>query len=264
MKDFKVGIIQINSKTDKRENLNKMENMVRDLTKNGADVVALPEMWNSPYQYEYYKKFSEEDFGETYHAMSRAAKENNIYLVGGSIPIRDENKIYNRSYVFNRDGKEIYRYSKINLFDIEGFKESSTISAGKTLGAFHTEFGIFGLAICFDLRFPEIFQRLTEMGSEVIFVPSAFSYKTGKRDLELLNRARAVDTQCYFISPSIARDDELSKHTFSHSFVISPHGEVLLDLGEEEKTEIVDILASEVQRERKFIPLKKSRKNRSL
>ncbi len=264
MKDFKVGIIQINSNRDKKENLKKMEDMVNKATKKGADVVALPEMWNCPYQYVYYKKFSEEDFGETYLTMSRVAKENNIYLVGGSIPIKNNDKIYNRAYVFNREGREIYRYSKMNLFDIEGFKESSTISAGKTLGAFHTEFGIFGLAICFDLRFPEIFQRLTEMGSEVIFVPSAFSYKTGKRDLELLNRARAVDNQCYFISPSIARDDGLSKNTFSHSLVISPQGEVLLDLQTGEGVEVVDILASAVEREREFIPLKKSRLNRSL
>lgn len=263
MKDFKVGVIQINSKDNKKENLLKMEKLVKEAVEKGADVVALPEMWNCPYQYSFFKKFSEEDFGETYEIMSKVARENDIYLIGGSIPVKYGDKIYNRAYVFNREGREIYRYSKMNLFDIEGFKESDTISSGKTLGAFQTEYGIFGLAICFDLRFPEIFERLRELGSEVIFVPSAFSYKTGKRDLELLNRARAVDNQCYFVSPSIARDELLSKNTYSHSYIISPQGEILLNLGEDERVEVIELKAEEIVKERGFIPLKNARENRS-
>ena len=123
MKDFNVGILQLPTTGDKDKNLNTMEEFVLIAKKKGADVICLPEMWNCPYQNSYFKKFSEEDFGKTYKKMSEVAKNNKIYLIGGSIPIKSGGKIYNRSYVFDKDGREIYRYSKINLFDIENHLE---------------------------------------------------------------------------------------------------------------------------------------------
>ena len=262
MKDFKVGIIQLPAKGDKKENLKTMEEYVALVKKEGADVVCLPEMWNCPYQNSYFTKFAEEDFGETYEMMSQVAKENRVYLIGGSIPIKSGDKIYNRSYVFDKSGKEIYMYSKINLLDIEGYKESDTISAGKSIGVFETEYGIFGLAICFDLRFPELFQSFRDFGAEVIFVPSTFMKKTGERHFHLLNQARAVDTQCYIVSPAIARDHELSKNAYAHSLCVAPGGEIEVDLGEEKNLAIVKLENEKIKREREKLPLEVSRRNR--
>ncbi len=262
MKDFNVGIIQLPATGDKNKNLKTMEEYVSRAKKEGADVVCLPEMWNCPYQNSYFTKFAEEDFGETYKKMSQVAKENCIYLIGGSIPIKSGDKIYNRSYVFDKNGNEIYRYSKINLFDIEDYKESDTISAGKSLGVFETEYGIFGLAICFDLRFPELFQSFRDFGAEVIFVPSTFMKKTGERHFHLLNRARAVDTQCYIVSPTIARDHGLSKNAYAHSLCLAPGGEIEIDLGEEENLAVVKLENEKIKREREKLPLEVSRQNR--
>lgn len=262
MKDFNVGIIQLPATGDKNKNLKTMEEYVSRSKKEGADVVCLPEMWNCPYQNSYFTKFAEEDFCETYKKMSQVAKENGVYLIGGSIPIKFGDKIYNRSYVFDKSGNEIYRYSKINLFDIEGYKESDTISAGKSLGVFETEYGIFGLAICFDLRFPELFQSFRDFGAEVIFVPSTFMKKTGERHFHLLNRARAVDTQCYIVSPTIARDHDLSKNAYAHSLCLAPGGEIEIDLGEEENLAVVKLENEKIKREREKLPLEVSRQNR--
>lgn len=262
MKDFNVGIIQLPATGDKNKNLKTMEEYVSRAKKEGADVICLPEMWTCPYQNSYFTKFAEEDFGKTYKKMSQVAKENGVYLIGGSIPIKSGDKIYNRSYVFDKSGNEIYRYSKINLFDIEDYKESDTISAGKSLGVFETEYGIFGLAICFDLRFPELFQSFRDFGAEVIFVPSTFMKKTGERHFHLLNQARAVDTQCYIVSPAIARDHELSKNAYAHSLCVAPGGEIEIDLGEEENLAIVKLENEKIKREREKLPLEVSRQNR--
>lgn len=264
MKDFNIGIIQLSATDDKEKNLKAMEKYASSAKNEGADVICLPEMWNCPYQNSYFTKFAEEDFGETYKKMSEVARKNKVYLIGGSIPIKCGEKIYNRAYVFDKSGREIYKYSKINLFDIEGYKESDTISGGKTLGVFETEYGIFGLAICFDLRFPELFQSFRDYGAEVIFVPSTFMKKTGEVHFHLLNRARAVDTQCYIISPAIARDAKLSKNAYAHSLCVSPSGEIIADLGEEENLAIVKLENEKVKREREKLPLEVSRKNRKL
>ncbi|MGF0095611.1 carbon-nitrogen hydrolase family protein [Peptoniphilus sp. SGI.035] len=264
MKDFNVGIIQLPATGDKEKNLKTMEEYISCAKNKGADVICLPEMWNCPYQNSYFTKFAEEDFGKTYKKMSEVARKNKVYLIGGSIPIKSGEKIYNRSYVFDKEGKEIYRYSKINLFDIEGYRESDTISGGKSLGVFETEYGIFGLAICFDLRFPELFQSFRDYGAEVIFVPSTFMKKTGEVHFHLLNRARAVDTQCYIISPAIARDAKLSKNAYAHSLCVSPSGEIITDLGEEENMLVIKIEKEKVKREREKFPLEISRKNRKL
>ncbi|MCI5643774.1 MAG: carbon-nitrogen hydrolase family protein [Peptoniphilus sp.] len=264
MKDFNIGIIQLSATDDKEKNLKAMEKYASSAKNEGADVICLPEMWNCPYQNSYFTKFAEEDFGETYKKMSEVARKNKVYLIGGSIPIKCGEKIYNRAYVFDKSGREIYKYSKINLFDIEGYKESDTISGGKTLGVFETEYGIFGLAICFDLRFPELFQSFRDYGAEVIFVPSTFMKKTGEVHFHLLNRARAVDTQCYIISPAIARDAKLSKNAYAHSLCVSPSGEIIADLGEEENMRVIKIEKEKVKREREKFPLEISRKNRKL
>lgn len=262
MKDFNVGVVQLGATGDKDVNIKKMEESVKKAKELGAGIVALPEMWNCPYQNSYFPKFAEEEKGKTYEKMSKAARENGVYLVGGSIPIKNGDKIYNKSFVFNREGEEIYSYSKIHLFDIEGFSESDTISSGKRLGLFETEFGNFGLAICFDLRFFELFESMKNLGAEVFFVPSSFSIKTGEKAFHVLNRARAIDNQSYFISPAIARDDDLSKNAYSHSLVVAPDGEVILDMGTEDGVKVVEIKREVIEKEKKFMPLDKSRENR--
>lgn len=262
MKNFNVGVVQIATTDCKDKNIEKMRHFVKEASASGADLVVLPEMWNCPYQNSFFPKFAEEEFSKSYQAMASVAKENSLYLVGGSIPVRVGEKIYNRSYVFDRNGREIYRYSKVNLFDIKGFQESKNISAGKSVGVFETEYGIFGLCICYDLRFPEMFQEMADFGAEVIFSPSTFTIKTGEMHWNLLTRARAVDNECFIVTSSIARDTELCKNAYGHSNVVSPFGEIIQDFGIKEGIMVMELDAELVEQMREQFPLLQSRLQR--
>ncbi|MGI5949484.1 carbon-nitrogen hydrolase family protein [Peptoniphilus sp.] len=264
MKDFKVGVVQLKATDDKDENIANMVDKVKRAAELGADVVALPEMWNCPYQNSYFPVFAEEEKGKSYLAMQKAAIDNDVYLVGGSIPIRKGDKVYNRAFVFNREGEEIHAYSKIHLFDIEGFSESDTITAGKSLGVFETEYGNFGLAICFDLRFNEMFEALKNLGAEAIFVPSTFSLRTGESAYHVLNRVRAIDNQVYIVTPAMARDEGLSRNAYAHSLVVEPNGKVILDMGEDPGIKIVELKQEVIDKEKKYMPLDRSRRERKM
>lgn len=262
MKKIKVGVVQMATTDKKEENWQKMKEFVAEAAKSGAQLVLLPEMWNCPYQNSFFSTFAEEGKSHSYQLMAQVAKEQGIYLVGGSIPVKERDKIYNRAYVFNPQGEEIYQYSKVNLFDIKGFQESKDISAGKHIGVFETEYGVFGLCICYDLRFPELFMQMVNFGAEVIFAPSTFTKKTGEMHWELLTRARAVDNECFVVTASIARDEFLCRNAYGHSNIITPYGEVVKDLGTEAGVCVVELEPNLVEEMRKKIPLLQSRLQR--
>lgn len=270
MKEFKCAVVQISAKGNKDENLKRAERMIKEAAHKGADLVVLPEMWNCPYRNDYFIKFAEEKEGKSYEFMKKIAKEEDIILIGGSIPIKAGlEKAYNESFIFDRNGREIYSYRKTNLFDvnIEGkvnFKESKNIVAGNKLDVFDTEFGKLGIVICYDLRFPELFEKMKKSGAKVFFIPGTFTVATGEKHWELLLRARAVDYQSFVVGASIARDEELSKNAYGHSMIINPMGEQIVSLGEGEGIIITNIDLKEVEDIRKSIPIDESRKNREI
>ena len=188
------------------------------------------------------------------------AKEHAIYVVGGSIPQIRDNKIYNTSYTFDRQGNEIHDYSKTHLFDIQvdggqSFRESDTLTPGNGMGVFQTEFGLFGLGICFDVRFQNDWQMLQKQGALVCIVPGAFNLTTGPAHWELLFRARAVDNQLFMVGVSPARDLDFSYHAYGHSLVTDPWGSVLVQLGSEEGIAIVSVDLDRVASVRRQIPI---------
>ena len=155
---MEIALLQMMVKEDKETNLERAEELVKKAAQGGADVAVLPEMFNCPYNNAYFREYSEPKGGETYRRLANMAKENAIYVVGGSIPQIRGNNIYNTSYTFDRQGNELHEYSKTHLFDIQvdggqAFKESDTLTPGDGLRVFQTEFGLFGLGICFDIRF---------------------------------------------------------------------------------------------------------------
>ena len=264
MRKFKLGIVQICAKDNKDRNIKRCEELVRLAVDQGSDVVLLPEMWNCPYQNEYFPKFAEEKHGKTYKFMKDLAAELKIILVGGSIPIIEDGKIYNESFVFNKKGEEISSYKKIYMFDIlfedgKEFRESDTIEPGKTVTCFDTEYGRFGIAICYDLRFPEFFNLMHKMGAEGFFLPATFTKRTGEKHWELLLRARAVDFQSYVFGASMARDNELSSNVFGHSRIIGPGGEILASIDEKEGVITGDIDMDKVKENKKLFPIERSR-----
>jgi predicted amidohydrolase len=262
MNKLKAALLQTNVYDNKERNIENAIKLVEKVSKEGADIAVLPEMFCCPYDNSYFRKFSEEAGGPVYRAMSEAAKESGIYLVAGTIPELEDGKVYNTAYVFNKNGEQIARHRKMHLFDIDVkggqyFKESDTFTPGRDVTVFETEFCKMGLAICYDIRFPELSRLMAAEGAEVIIYPAAFNMTTGPAHWELSFRARALDNQVYTIGVAPARDMKASYHSYGNSIVASPWGNILNRLDENFGYIIQEIDLDYVKKVREELPLLK-------
>jgi predicted amidohydrolase len=226
----------------------------------GAEMAILPEMFNCPYSNAFFSRYAEPRGGPTWQAMSACARENRILLVAGTFPEVDGGKIYNTSFVFDRQGEQIARHRKMHLFDIDivggqRFFESETFSPGGEITVFETGFGKFGLCVCFDIRFPELCRLMALEGARAIIAPGAFNMTTGPAHWELVFRQRAVDNQLFTVGVSPARDENGEYVSYGNSLVCSPWGEVLYRAGAEETTLLAEIDLSLNERIREQLPL---------
>lgn len=266
MNKFKAALLQTKVYDEKQKNIDCVINLIERVSKEGADIAILPEMFCCPYNNVFFREYGEEEKGIAYKALSDAAKNNNIYVVGGSIPELDGDKVYNTSYVFNRNGEQIGKHRKMHLFDIdiEGgqyFKESDVLSSGVEVTVFDTEFCKIGLAICYDIRFPELSRFMALEGADVIIVPGAFNMTTGPAHWEILFKGRALDNQVYTIGVAPARDYEASYHSYGNSIVVSPWGDIINRMDEKEGYIIQEIDLDIVKKVRRELPLLKHIRN---
>lgn len=262
---FQLALCQMNVSMDKKQNLSNAETMVRRAAEKGAEVISLPEMFNCPYSNEYFREYAEPENGETAQLLSAISKELKIILIGGSIPEICEDKVYNTSYAFNKDGELIGKHRKIHLFDIDvtggiRFMESETLTAGEDMSILDTEFGKIGVAICYDVRFPELFRKMTLAGCKLILLPAAFNMTTGPAHWELTMRARALDNQIYFAAISPARNTKGPYQAYGNSCVVDPWGEICGKTGARESIVYAEIDYKYVDDIRSQLPLLKHRK----
>ncbi len=193
--------------------------------------------------------------------LSSAAARHGVYLIGGSIPEKDDTgKVYNTCVAFGPDGAILAKHRKMHLFDIDvpgriTFKESDTLTAGSELAYFDTPYGRVGLGICYDLRFPYLAMLLRQAGCSILVYPGAFNLTTGPAHWELLQRGRALDTQCYVAAASIARNPSSSYQAWGHSTVINPWGEVVATTDEQPSTVYADLRMNRVTEIRAQIPV---------
>lgn len=266
MKNIKVALIQMKVIDNKDKNLAKAEKLINKAVKNEVDFVMLPEMFNCPYQNEKFPEYAEKEGEKSWQFLADIAQKNDIYLVGGSIPEKDnKDNIYNTSYVFNKKGEEIAKHRKMHLFDIdvEGgqtFKESDTLTAGNEITTFTTPYGKMGIVVCYDLRFPELSALLSKKGVDFILVPGAFNMTTGPAHWELLFRSRALDNQVYTLGTAPARDKSQSYVSYGNSIIVSPWGEVIDRLGGEEDILIAELDLDYLEKVRKELPLLKHKR----
>jgi len=262
MNTVNIAMIQMKVVEDKNENISRAGEFIKEVVKKGADIVVLPEMFNCPYKTDNFPIYGEEEGGFSFTALAGFARDNKVYLVGGSIPESDMGKVYNTSYVFDRNGNRIGKHRKMHLFDIdvEGgqcFKESETLTPGMELNVFDTEFGKFGLAICYDFRFPEVGRILVQKGAKAIIVPAAFNMTTGPAHWEIMFRSRALDNQVYTMGAAPARDEKSCYTSYANSIVVSPWGDVVNRMDEEEGYIITKIDMDYVEKIRQELPLLK-------
>lgn len=276
---LKVALCQMNVIDNKEANIEKAIEMVKSAKLKGVNIAILGEMFNCPYENEKFIEYAEiEEDSKTLSRISEVSKELGIYVITGSIPekvidIQDSSninnqinkKIYNTSYVFNNKGEIIAKHRKIHLFDINvkgkiRFMESDTLTAGNKITVFDTPYCKIGLAICYDIRFPELSRLIALEGAEILVVPGAFNFTTGPLHWELLFRARAVDNQIFTIGVSPALNKEANYNAYGHSLAVNPWGKIIAQTGYDEEVIIVDLDLNELKKVREEIPVMKNRR----
>jgi predicted amidohydrolase len=233
----KCAAIQMASSPSVRANLLEADKLIAEAAKAGAKLVALPENFALMGVDEFDKVKQKEVFGTglIQDFLSNAAKKYGVWVVGGTIPLaaNDENKIRAACLIFNDLGDYVARYDKIHLFDVhlpdtgEEYLESTAIEAGDKPLVIDTPFGKLGVAVCYDLRFPELFRDMADLGVEIIVVPAAFTAETGAAHWEVLLRARAIENLCYLIAPGQGGFHLNGRKTYGHSMIVDPWGIVL-------------------------------------
>ena len=245
--NFNLSVIQLVSSACVKKNLTTVNKLLKQLSPQKDQLVLLPENALCFANRDSYLQLAETlGEGPCQSQLALLAEQYSCYLICGSFPIKSDinNKIYTTSLVFSPTGKLISHYHKIHLFDAEvadkqgTYKESDTFIAGQSLQTFDwkTEHGNYkvGLSICYDLRFPGLFQALREQGADILLLPAAFTQVTGKAHWLPLLQARAIENQCYLLAANQGGTHECGRQTYGHSMVISPWGEVLgeLNIGE--------------------------------
>lgn len=275
-KPVKLACIQLASGSDKAANLKHAAAEVAKAASAGSRLCVLPECFNSPYGTNFFPEYAEtlvpsppsEDQAPSYHALSRMASENNVYLVGGSIPeFNPETKKYhNTSLVFGPEGKLLATHRKVHLFDIDipgkiTFKESDVLSPGNEITIVDLpEYGKIAVAICYDIRFPELATIAARKGAFALVYPGAFNLTTGPLHWKLLAQARAVDNQIYVAMCSPARDMKGPYQAYGHSMILDPLAQVLAEAEDKESTVHAELNGEKLDETRRNIPLNNQRR----
>ena len=250
----------------KDEALQTVEEACKQAVRVEADFLTLPEMFCCPYETVNFPRYAEAEGGKVWSRCAALAKRYNIYISAGSVPeLGEAGEVYNTAYIFDRQGRQIAKHRKMHLFDIDvqggqSFKESDTLTAGRDITVFDTEFGAIGLCICYDFRFPELARLMVLKGAKVVFVPAAFNMTTGPAHWELMFRAQAMFNQCFAIGTAPARDLNATYHSWGHSIAVGPWGNVIAKMDEKEGYQLVELDLSEINSIRQQLPLIKHRR----
>lgn len=259
----RVATIQMHSGDDLQANLQQAGELIRQAANEGAEFVLLPE---------FFPLISDDDkakvglmekpgTGPLQDFLGQQATDNNIWLMGGTISIDcgETERIYNSCILYTPEGIASHSYNKIHLFDVsvdrdESYNESNSIAPGQDLVVANTPLGNFGMTVCYDLRFPEMYRKLVDMGANIFTVPAAFTYATGKRHWQMLLQARAVENLCFVIASNQTGNNTQTRRTWGHSMIIDPWGDVLACIEDEPGVAIAEIDLKRVTELRQSFP----------
>lgn len=237
---MKISLIQMNSISDKAANIRAATQLIEQaVAEERPDWISLPECFDFLGADRAAKFAAAEAFpgGPAYAAMQALAKKHGVFIHAGSILEKAEGgeRIHNTTVAFDRSGGEIARYRKIHMFDITApdgmqYRESASFAPGDAIVTYPCEDMIVGCSICYDLRFPDLFQRLVAKGAQMIALPAAFTLQTGTDHWEALCRARAIETQTYFCAAAQTGAHVVgneTRQTYGHSLIVDPWGHVI-------------------------------------
>ena len=237
MSNLRVACIQTNSKSDPNINIKEVSSLICEAKSDGAELITTPEVVGmlEPNREKALDKAQAENDHSVLREFRNLSKELSIWLLIGSISIKlSDSKLANRSFLINPAGQIIARYTKIHMFDVEvndgsTYKESTTYQPGTSACLARTPWGLVGLTICYDIRFPALYRDLAKAGARIIFIPSAFTEVTGEAHWHVLQRARAIENGCFIVSAAQTGIHEQKRKTYGHSIIIDPWGNVLAE-----------------------------------
>lgn len=233
-----IAVIQMCSSHIVEENLATAQQFITEAAHRQASIAVLPENFVIMGKSEFDKVKYKENIGTglIQNFLATMAKENNIWLVAGTIPLTtaQPNKVRAACLVYDNQGQVVSRYDKIHLFDAElnaqeTYQESASVEAGQDIAVIETPIGKVGLAVCFDIRFPGQFKMLAKLGAQIFIIPAAFTEKTGKAHWHVLMRARAIDTFSYVVGSAQGGCHSNQRETYGHSIIINPWGEIIAE-----------------------------------
>ena len=239
---FRVSCIQLKSNNNIQHNLKKTLKLIKKAISQKTNFILTPEVSSqfSLNKKELMNTCTTMDKDIYIKGIKKIAKKNNVWILIGSLVIKTlKNRLVNRSILVDNSGKIKAFYDKIHMFDVvlskkEKYLESKTFSAGKKIKSFKLPWGKIGLSICYDLRFPNLYRKLSKTGSIFLSIPSAFTETTGKKHWHTLLKARAIENFCYVFAPAQGGKHYNGRKTFGHSLIVSPDGKILKELKKSE------------------------------
>lgn len=267
---YRATVVQMNSQTDLEANLEQAYEFIQKASKEGAHLVGLPENFAFLGGLSMRMKRADEIAERVPVFLSQTAEEFDIYLLGGSYPVpAAEDRVFNHATFYGPSGEKLAAYNKVHLFDVElseneAYRESDYVQPGDPEPIIHRSesVGNWGLTVCYDLRFPELYRKLSQQGAEILSVPSAFTYTTGQDHWEPLLRARAVENTCYLFAPAQTgvHGKKKNRKTWGHAMIVDPWGKVVADAGSEPGYAIAEINPRRIEEVRSQIPSLKHRR----
>jgi nitrilase len=267
--ELKILTMQMTSGADIRENLNTIKNLVEESDMATVDMVVLPEMFA---QFGVSDTLalaeSERDLsGEVGRQLKAICEKYSVWMIAGTLPVLTavDHRPRARCFVLNPNGQIETFYDKVHLFDAsvsddqKNYRESDSYSPGSDVVVFDSPWGKLGIAVCYDLRFPELFRKLADKGARIVIVPSAFTYATGSAHWEVLCRARAIENGMFVVAVNQWGKHDEKRTTWGHSMVVSPWG-VLNDVGKGVKADVFTLDLNEVAEVRAQLPVHKHRR----
>lgn len=262
--EWVVAAVQMVSSDQVEENLKAVQRQVSEAVADGADLIVLPENFALMARHSGQLLSIAENLGvgAIQSFLAELSKSQGCWIVAGSLPIKSplSDKVYATCLVYNANGEQAAVYHKMHLFDVDiadgkgRYRESDTFLAGEKPVVLDTPFGVMGLSICYDLRFPELYRELLQQGAEFIVAPSAFTELTGRAHWSLLCRTRAVENSCYLIAANQGGVHKNGRATYGHSMIVDPWGDVLSELDTNAGIALATIKRSELNKVRTSLP----------
>ena len=265
---MRAALLQLTSSDDPEENLVEVRRFLRDAAAQGAKLVATPEVTNIVSTSRTHQKsvLEFEENNTFLKALQSEAAHLDVWVLLGSLAVKTadpDERFANRSFLISNTGDVVATYDKIHMFDVdidatETYRESNGYRPGTQAVLARSPFGDIGMTICYDMRFPQLYQALVKAGAKILTVPAAFSPVTGAAHWHSLLRARAIETGCFVIAPAQTGTHKArhgkSRSTYGHSLVVSPWGEILLDAGTEPGVYLFDLAMDHVEDARRRVP----------